>query len=528
MSLNRPVTALAAAVAALAALTGVATVTTSGAEPGAGSPADAERRPVQRSTLVCPQPAPSDLAETTFTAFSPGVPGSGAAESGEEDGEGRAGLLPAVSTLDNGGSEKRSEDAKPLLALTQPGRPATHTADSIDIPALSGTATGALAPGWTVQQTTLVAVGGGRGLLGLQCSVPDTRFWFPGVSTAEERHDYIHLTNPDEASATVDLKLYGPEGAIESESGSGINVPAHSTVPVLLSALTPEPVESATLHVAVRSGRVGAQLQAVDEKLGSDWITPAAESPGQVVIPGLPGDATEVRLSAFTPGDSDVTFRVGLAGPSGSFTPAGQETLHVKSGMTTSVDLRELTRGEPASLVLTPEEGDGKAPVVAAARVVRGGADGSGEQDGGGNGGDGEGAGGEREVAFIPSTGPVEWRATAAGNERKGSTLYLTAPRDGAKVKVTASAGSEGGTPAERTVTLKPGSTTAVDDLSPQDGEGRFALTVEPLSGGPVYVSRMLEREEDGIPMFTVQALSDDGGTVTVPPAAQDLAVLNR
>jgi hypothetical protein len=37
----------------------------------------------------------------------------------------------------------------------------------------------------------------------------------------------------------------------------------------------------------------------------------------------------------------------------------------------------------------------------------------------------------------------------------------------------------------------------------------------------------MLEIPEDGIPMFTVQTLPDDRGTVAVPEAEQDLSVLD-
>ena len=37
----------------------------------------------------------------------------------------------------------------------------------------------------------------------------------------------------------------------------------------------------------------------------------------------------------------------------------------------------------------------------------------------------------------------------------------------------------------------------------------------------------MLALPQDGIPMFTVQTLPDDRGTVAVPEAEQDLSVLD-
>jgi hypothetical protein len=250
---------------------------------------------------------------------------------------------------------------------------------------------------------------------------------------------------------------------------------------------------------------VAAAVQALDDALGGDWLAPSAGPAGSLVLPGIPKDATSVRLVAFVPGEADADLKVRLASPTGTITPAGHETLHVKAGMTAAVDLGDVTRGEAGSLLLTPT---GKStPVVAALRVVRG-------------------KGDKQETAFIPATAPVGARATAADNRAKGSTLSLVAPGRGAKVKVTASAGSDGGTAASKTYTLKAGTTQNVDLPVPAGLKGTYALTVEPLSGGPVHASRMLEAAEGGVPMFTVQTLPDDRGTVKVPDAEQDLSVL--
>ncbi|WP_101258610.1 DUF5719 family protein [Streptomyces barkulensis] len=515
--MNRTANPLIGVVAALAAVTGLAALTAPSGEPAAG-PA-AARLPVERSTLVCPQPASSEVGETTYTAYTP----KGDTERKGSAGSG-AGLLPAGSTLEGGGrggeDGKDGKDGKgadgpdPVVPLEKPGVPVTTEADSSGSPALTGSADGSLAPGWTVQQTTLVTAGTGRGLLGVSCTVPGTEFWFPGASTAKSRHDYIHLTNPDDAPAVVDLELYGKDGSVKTESGEGLNVPGRSTVPVLLSTLSREPVTNVVLHVVARSGRIGAQVQSLDEKLGGDWLAASAESRGSLVLPGIPADATAVRLVAFAPGEKDVDLKVRLATPTGAITPAGQETLHVRSGTTVAVDLGDVTRGEPGSLILSPAEEGGGARVVAALRVLRG-----------------EGA--RQETAFVPATGPVRERASAAGSdagarsgEDGGTVLSLVAPEKAAKVRVTASAGSGGGEPVSKTFDLKAGTTTAVDDLRPEGGKGRYALTVERLSGGTVYAARTLSLEDDGIPMFTVQTLPDDRGTVAVPRAGQDLSVL--
>lgn len=507
--MNRTTVSLIAGTAALAAVTGFAALTAPGAS-GADTAKAAAELPVQRTSLLCPAPSTSDIADTSYTSFTPVTKGAGSGGKGElraapqqsADGSGTGGK--------KGGKKKSGtadKAAKPVLAPKAPGKPVTGDTSGSDTPAFVGTAEGGYAAGWTVQETTEVVAGSGRGLQGVNCTAPDTSFWFPGASTDASRTDYVHLTNPDDSAAVVDIELYGKNGTLQSAVGEGITVPPHSTDPVLLSTLTDEKQTDLTVHVNVRSGRVGAAVQALDDKLGGDWLAASTDPSGSLVLPGIPKDATSVRLIAFTPGDADADLKVRLASPSGLITPAGNETLHVKSGMTSAVDLGPVTRGEAGSLVLTPT--DRSVPVVAALRVVRG-------------------KGGKQETAFIPATSPVGTRATVADNSRKGTTLSLTAPTRTAQVKVTASAGSEGGTAATKTYTVKAGTTQDVDAPVPSGLKGTYALTVQTLSGGPVYASRTLSATEEGVPGFTVQTLPDDRGMVAVPRADEDLSVLQK
>ncbi|MFE6691588.1 DUF5719 family protein [Streptomyces sp. NPDC057743] len=528
--MKRTILSLTAAAAALAAVTGVAAVAAPG-DGGATAPTSGTRLPVQRSTLVCPAPSSSEVADTTYTAFAP--PGAAA---GADTKKGTAQLQPTGTLADShgnpagkGGKDAKGKggaadqggapatvppaDSKPVVPLQEAGKPVTASTDSADAPALTGSADGVLAPGWTVQQTTSIAAGSGRGLQGLSCTAPDTQFWFPGVSTASGRTDYVHLTNPDGAPAVVDLEMRGKDGPLTgSGGGEDITVPPHTTVPVLLSTLTSGPADGAALHVTARSGRVGAAVQAADAKTGGDWLAPAADPTPEAVLPGIPSDATDVQLVAVAPGNSDADLKVQLATPTGLITPAGLDSLHVKSGMTATVDLKDVTKGEAGSLVLTPSGDGSAAPVTAALRVVRG-------------------KGDSQEMAFIPATRPIEARGTAVDNRAKGSTLTLVAPQKGkdAKVKVTASAGSGGGTPASKTYTVKGGTTLAVEPPQPTGLKGSYALTVEPQSGsGPVYAARMLQIPQGGLPAFTIQPLPDDRGSVLVPTAGQDLSLLAR
>ncbi|MGZ3099528.1 DUF5719 family protein [Streptomyces sp. H72] len=501
--MKRTTLSLIAGTAALAAVTGFAAVSTPDAT-GADTAEPAARLPVERTTLSCPAPSTSDLAETAYTSFTPVVKGA--------DKKGEAALTTAAAgtaseDAEGGEAEGGEKSEKPVVRPGAPGVPVAGKTSGAETPALIGTATGSHAPGWTVQQTTEVAAGTGRGLQGVDCAAPDTEFWFPGAATAADRTDYVHLTNPDDSAAVVDIELYGKDGALKTTVADGVTVAPHASEALLLSTLTDVKEPDVTVHVTVRSGRVGAAVQALSDKTGGDWLAAAADPAGELVLPGIPDDATAVRLVLFTPGGTDADLKVRLASPTGPITPAGNETVHVKSGMTTGIDLGEVTRGEAGSLMLTPT--GRSVPVVAAVRVVRG-----------------EGA--EQESAFIPAAHPVGARATSADNRAKSTTLSLTAPGRAAKVKVTASAGTEGGTTATRTYTIKGGTTQDVEAPVPAGLEGTYALTVETVSGGPVYGSRTLTGQDDDVASFTVQTLPDDRGTVAVPNADEDLAVLQR
>lgn len=502
--MNRSTLSLIGAAAALAAVTGIAAVTAPAQESGTTSAAQA--LPVERSTLLCPSPGDSDLATTAYGSYTPKSAGATAGGSAE--------LRPSPTEVKDGkNAEEAPKTGKPVLTAKEAGKPVSGKAASAGT-SLIGLGTGGLAPGWTVQQTTTVDAGAERALRGVACGAPDTDFWLPGVSTAKDRSDYVHLTNPDDAAAVVDIELYGAKGAEKSEVGEAIQVPPLSTVPVLLSTLTDSPQENLTAHVTARSGRIAAATLATAEGAGGDWIAPAADPAARLVLPGIPADATDVRLVAFAPGAQDADLKVQLAGKSSTITPAGHESLHVKSGMTASADLGAVTRGEPGTLVLTPSDETGATPVVAALQVTRG-------------------KGTKKETAFIPATAPIGSRATAAGNTAKNAKLTLSAPEANATVKVTASAGDKGGTAATKTYSLRKGTSQTVEAPAPSGLKGAYALTVEPASGstGPVYAARELDAKEKGapgVPLFTIQTLADDRGTVRVPRTEENLRVLEK
>ncbi|CAM5406150.1 hypothetical protein SALBM217S_09635 [Streptomyces griseoloalbus] len=157
-----------------------------------------------------------------------------------------------------------------------------------------------------------------------------------------------------------------PAGRRRAVAGGPAGRPRHLFVPAEGKG-EPEPVAAGPVEIHTV---VGAAVQALDDETGGDWLPASADPSGSLVLPGIPKDAKAVRLVAFTLRDADVDLKVQLASPSGLITPAGNETLHLKGGMTAGFDLGDLTRGEAGSLVLTAP--DGSVPVVAAVRVLRG------------------------------------------------------------------------------------------------------------------------------------------------------------
>jgi Family of unknown function (DUF5719) len=513
---KRTTVSLIGAAATLAVVAGIASATAPGDGGHDDAPATAARMPVQRTTVTCPAPSSSEFADTTYTAFSPG--------GGTARGGGKATLVPAPSAAtdtggDSGsgkGAKKGAKDAagagaaKPVAPLTAAGKPVSADNQSDSAPALIGTADGPLAPGYTVQQTTKVSDGDGRGLAGTSCTVPGADFWFPGASTARSRQDYIHLTNPDGTPAVVDVELFGKDGPIQVPDGTGVNVPGHGSVPLRLSTLTSRVENDLTVHVVSRAGRVGAELQAVDSAVGSDWLPPSAGPADSVVLPAVPKDVTEAHLVLFAPGADDADLKVRLTTPTGSISPAGHETIHVKNQMTTTADLGAITDGEAGALLLTPSDPGHAAPVVAALEVTRG-------------------KGTARETAFVPATAPTGPQATVSGNTTSGTTLYLTAPTRAATVRVVSSAATGGGQSASRTVQVKRGTTLALTPPTPsgKGARGTYAVTVLRISGGEVYAGRMLATTSGGVPMFTIQPVPDDHAKVAVPTSEENVSILN-
>ncbi|MFJ8478305.1 DUF5719 family protein [Kitasatospora sp. NPDC094011] len=527
-SAGKTTQSLLAAAVVLAAVFGIAEAR----PPASPAKADGGVAPstaqVERTAAVCPQPFQGLTGSTTLTAYTP--PGTGSATGGagwlsEESApavppaaapSAPATQAPSAAPSGSGAPatpapDKNAAPADAKLTVTKPGTPATGPASNGDnAPGTGAVANGALAPGFTVSQTTVVTEQRGTGLSGLTCTPENTNFWFAGASTAGDRVDYLSLVNPESSAAVVDIKLYGDKGLIDNDAANGITVAPGSSQSVLLSTLSKGAVNDLAVNVVVRSGRIGAALHAADGNKGADWIPASADPAPTQVMAGLPADTSAAHLVVWAPPEDDADLKIQLSGKNGWFTPAGNESIHVKAGMVAAVDLGKVTRDEVAGLRLSPSDDKHPTRIVAGLRVDR------------------TGGNGKSDAAWLSGSVPVGARATVADNRAGASTVFLTSSGDAATVKVTGSAGSGGGTPATKEVQIPAGGTVAIPAPEPAGLNGVFAVTVETESGGPVVAARMLSVPTKDVPMFTVQGLRDDRSTVQVPRATQDPGVVLR
>ncbi|MEW1913548.1 DUF5719 family protein [Kitasatospora sp. NPDC085895] len=531
---------LLAAVAVLGVVFGIAELRPPADPSTAGAPGGATTAQVERSTLVCPPPIQGLFATTDLTLYDPAggkaeggtaslfdvAPPAGATAkpsgsgSAQPSGSPSAGPSGSASSKPSGSASAKPSAGAPAapaagarLTLAKPGVPVTgHGLAGDTAPGTVATAEGAFAPGFGLSQTTTYLDQARAGLYGLDCAPSGTDFWFAGASTAQGRDDYVNLVNADSAPATVDIRLVGAKGAIDVEAANGITMAPGSSQRVRLKSLLTTAVEpDLAVHVVVRDGRVGAALNVSDEGKGGDWVAASAAPAAVQVLPGLPAELASARLIVAAPADDDADLKIQISGKNGWFTPAGKESLHVKAGMVAALDLGPFEHSEAGAIRLSPSDPAHPTPVVAAVRVDRA-------------------NNGKADAAWISAAGPIGKRAGLADNRGGGATtLYLTATGSAAaKVRLTASAGTGGGTPATKEVDVPAGVTVVVQNLEPAGLNGVYGITAETVSGGPVVAARMLALPQKDVPLFTVQAFRDDHSTVTVPYAQNDPGLVLR
>lgn len=508
--MSRPVRSLLAVVAALGISTAGASFTdppvraaaapvqggsaTGVGTPGSGAPPASV--PVHSAVAVCPGLL-SDEADplaglhhsgsTTVTALSPPSAAAGDAAAAPADGRGTLREL--------GGTAAR---------LSATLRPASLA--SADLPpgqsVVVARASGALAPGLTVTQTSEARSGLARGLAGTTCTAPGTSQWFVGTGAQVGKQSRLVLTDADPGPALLDLALYGPEGQLHPAGARDLSVPAGGRRVIDLDALAPDQRVLA-VHVATRAGRVSAALR--DEHVigatgaGTDFLPAAAAPATSLVLPGVPEGGGARTLVLLAPGRAGASVQLQLVGTGGTFTPAGLQQVDLDPGVVHTLDLAAAAAGEAVAVRIEADR-----PVLAGLQVTR--------------------AGTRSDAGFLaaapPLTGPTAL-TDAVGGPGQETRLYLTAPRQEAAVDLTTVTGG-GAAPGSERVLVGAGRTVTLA-VNPPTPSGRFAVVVTPRAGsGPVYAARMLTLTTGDGPLFTTAPLVTQALTVSVPVVTRD------
>jgi hypothetical protein len=495
--LGRPGVHLLIVTAVVAASAAVAT--TIGADRGVTADVTPEVVPVTETTVACPglRSREGFTESAVAAATPPEVPGIDPEASGSG----------VVRTLVPQESKEET-----LISLSEPGDRGAYVGRNGERDSVTGAASGSLAPGFSVTQTERTVDGQGRGLASTQCQPTGTDFWFVGAASGVGERAVLVLTNPESATATVDVTFHGRGGLVDAPAARGVQVGARTSVEVRLDRVAPGEKVLA-VHVQVRVGRLSAAITETDvfgfEPRGTDWIPEAVSPQTELIVPGVPavtqGRKSQVRLDIVAP-DEAAVVTLSLITPDGSFTPQGADVVDVPAAGVASVDLTEALRGDPAAIVISSD-----VPVTAGARVELKNPDIFGD------------------VLYLAAANPLDAPAVVPDNRTSAdlaTRLILTAPEAGATAVVTGFAGGKEWIASR--VELAAGTTQVVTVEPPKvDGErvDSYGLIVTPGGDGPLYGVRMLDEEGPRGPLVTSFPLTTARLLVQVPEAIPDVTV---
>jgi hypothetical protein len=498
--LERPAVRLGVVVVAVALAAALASLLS--AERAAPPPVDLAVVPVSETVVACPglRSREGFTESTVAAATPPEVPGV------DPDAAGSGVVRTLVPNLSK---------EKTLISLREPGDRGAYVGRNGERDSVTGSATGALAPGFSVTQTERTVDGQGRGLAATQCQPTGTDFWFVGAASGVGQRAVLVLTNPESATATVDVTLHGRRGPVDAPGARGLQVRARTSIEVRLDEVAPgEKVLAA--HVQVRVGRLSAAITETDvfgtEPRGTDWL-PASETPATtLVVPGVPavarGREGEIRLDLVAPGEAAIVT-LGIVTEEGSFPPQGTDVVDVPAGSVTSVDLTEAIRGEAAAITISST-----APVTAGARVVLRNPDIFGDS------------------LYLAASSPLDAPAVVPDNRTTRdlqTRLILSAPEGAASATVTGFSGGEEWKAGRVELAAE---STQVLTIEPPKRKGKrvesYGLVITPDGSGPIYGVRMLDEEGPRGPLVTSFPLTVARLLATVPEAYPDVSVGTR
>ena len=191
------------------------------------------------------------------------------------------------------------------------------------------------------------------------CGAPATEHWFVGVGAEAAARSELVLTNPDDAQAEVDLQFFGARGEVVVPGSPGIIVEARASRTIALESFA---AVRGPLSVSVNAtiGRVAAvarDLRSTNlQPAGADWHTSAVAPATRLVIPDVPAGEGPRQLTVTNPGGTLARVQVEVLAQTGSFPPAGAETLEVPPGSTATVDLAPGLVGQDGGVRLQSDQ----------------------------------------------------------------------------------------------------------------------------------------------------------------------------
>lgn len=423
---------------------------------GPGPAARAVADPVTQTRLICPGPEalgveglPDSSRQTVSVAAA--VAPVASLPRGFATGNSEGSL--AISGLPAGGRWD-----SPAIVRGQVASGQLSTAQSALV-----TGTGAMAPGAVATQWSLTATGNARGLVTSACRPATDSSWLIAGGAEPGRLEHLVLANPGPNPVTVDLRVLGVAGPIQSPNGQGLVVAGRARTVILLDAIAGSE-RSPVVQVTARGGKVAAVLSenwldGVVPRGGDDAVPVTAPAREQVVA-GVPIDG-RATLRVAVPGDAEAVVQSRVLTPDGPRALPVDAVTRVRGGSTRDIKLGSLPPGAYAVQVRAD------VPVVAAVMVDQRGV-----------------AGAPSDLAWSGASSPITTMAGMAlpASAVKGVThrLDFAAARDPASVRVT-TVGADGLVSVkEVAVGADSVSTVSLNDTS---STGATSAWVTPLTG---------------------------------------------
>jgi hypothetical protein len=158
-----------------------------------------------------------------------------------------------------------------------------------------------------------------RGLASAACLPPQFDTWIAAGSAETGRQAVLSLANPGDVPATVDVTVYGQQGAVTAPAAKGILLPPGSRRIFPLTGFAPEEV-APVLHIQAQGSAVSAVLHtSITRGLAADGVAIATgqfEAAPDIIVPGVLIDGSDEAFERRQePGFSDLAPALRLLSP---------------------------------------------------------------------------------------------------------------------------------------------------------------------------------------------------------------------